>query len=131
MRGSAAKGAQERTDLSGAVLDVAGAAICVVDLKGHVIRWNPAAAALTGISADQILGRGVFQETLLFPDDIDKWKTEFDRISAGSSPRHFETRWRRRDGSAFFLTCSCSAIRDLPGKVRYIVCTVIDSVSHE
>jgi len=131
MRGSAAQDAQERTDLSGAVLDVVGSAICVINLEGHVVRWNQAAASLTGISVDQIVGHSVFQETLLFLDDIDKWKREFDRISAGSAPRHFEIRWKGHDGSPLFLICSCAAIRDSAGQAQRIVCTVIDRFSHE
>jgi PAS domain S-box-containing protein len=115
-------------DLSESALDVAGAAICVVDPDGRIVRWNRAAAALTGISSDQIQGN-IFQPVLLYPDDHDRWKCEFDRISAGSGPRRFETRWRIHDDSPLSLTASCSAIRDSGGNVRYIVCTVTDSLS--
>lgn len=124
--------AQETTDLSAAILDVAGAAMCVVDSKGTIVRWNRAAAALTGISAEQIRGH-VFEEALLFPGDIDKWKLEFDRISAGTDlpPRHFQIRWKIHDGSPISLTCCGSVVRDSAGEVRHIVCTVIDGLSRE
>lgn len=131
MWGSSAADAQAGTDLSGAVLDVAGAAICVIDLEGHVVLWNQAATALTGISADQIVDGRVFHETLLFPDDIDKWELEFHRISGGGAPRHFETRWKGHDGSPLSLICSCSAVRDSAGHAQYVVCTVIHRLSHE
>jgi signal transduction histidine kinase len=54
-----------------------------------------------------------------------------DRISAGSTPRQFEIHWRTHDDSPLSLTACCSAIRDSAGKVEYIVCTVIDSLSRE
>lgn len=117
-------------DLSGSALDLAGAAVGVVDLDGRIVRWNQAVAALTGLSAERIQGH-IFQPILLFPDDVDRWKWEFDRISAGSGPRHFETRWRIHDGSPLSLTASCSAIRDSAGNVQYIVCTVIENPCRE
>jgi PAS domain S-box-containing protein len=120
----------ERIDLSEAIIDAAASAICVLDPVGRIIRWNRAAAALTGLPADRILGNS-FEETLLFPADIDKWKLELGRISAVSVPRHLETRWRTHDGSACSVTCSSSVIRDSADEAGYVVCTVIDSLSRE
>lgn len=117
-------------DLSGSALDAAGAAICAVDPDGRIALWNQAVAALTGISADRIEGH-IFQPILLFPEDVDRWKGEFERISAGVDSRRFETRWRIHDGSALPLTVSCAAIRDSAGHARYIVCTVMESLSRD
>jgi PAS domain S-box-containing protein len=130
MHGSSAPVGQERTNLSEAVIDAAASAICVLDPAGRIVRWNRAAAALTGISTERIRGH-IFEETLLFPGDIDKWKLEFSRIKADSKPRHFEIRWRTRDGPALSLTCSCSVIRDSVDHAGYVVCTVIDSLSRD
>ena len=103
-------------DLPESAFDAAGAAVCVFDPEGRVVRWTLGAAALTGISSDEIEGH-IFEPIPLFPDDMDRWKSEFDRIGVGSGPRHFETRWRIHDGSA--------------DNARYIVCTVMDSLSRE
>jgi PAS domain S-box-containing protein len=119
-----------KTDLSEAIIDAVDSVILTIDLEGHVVSWNRAAAALTGISSDRIQGQN-FQQILLFPDEIDQWKGEFTRISAGSSPRHFETRWRMHDGSPLSVTASCSVIRDSVGHVQYVVCTVIEALSRE
>jgi PAS domain S-box-containing protein len=117
-------------DLSEAVIDKVDSVILAIDLEGYVVRWNQAAAALTGISSDRIWGQN-FRQILLFSDDIDEWEGEFNRISAGSRPRHFETRWKKHDGSALPLTASCTPIRDNAGNVQYFVCTVTDSASSE
>jgi PAS domain S-box-containing protein len=119
-----------RTDLSEAIVDAVGSAVLVIDSEGYAIRWNPAAAALTGISADRIQGQ-VFQQILLFPDDINRWNGEISRILAGFSPRHFETRWKSQDGSPLSLTAFCSAIRAPAGHVQYVVCNVIGNLSRE
>jgi PAS domain S-box-containing protein len=110
------------------MLDGVGAAVCVIDTKGHVSLWNQAATALTGISSTHIRGR-VFLDMLPIPSEIDGWKWEFDRILRGLAPRQFESRWRSHDGSFLSLTCFCSAIRIPPGDAPYIVCTVTDSLS--
>ena len=70
---------REKADLSGAILDGLGTPVCVVDGEGRVIRWNHAAAALTGISSERICGHG-FPETLLLPSDFDDWRRELERI---------------------------------------------------
>jgi PAS domain S-box-containing protein len=125
----------KETELSEAVIDAAWSPICVLDPAGRIVRWNRAAAALTGLPAHGILGKS-FEKTLLFPEDLGKWQVEFARILADSTPRHFEIRWRTRDGPALSLTCSCSVIRDLSDPrsaddAGYAVCTVIDSLSRE
>jgi PAS domain S-box-containing protein len=117
-------------DLLETVLAVVAEPICVVDAEGRVIGWNQAAAGLTGISSDQIRER-VFLEVLPAPADVKDWRREFDRISAGASPRHFESRWKSRDRSLLSLTCFCSVIRDSAGIVEYTVCTITDSISRE
>jgi PAS domain S-box-containing protein len=130
MDSSSAAVGQEKTDLSDAVIDAVAPAICVLDRAGRIVRWNRAATALTGIPAEQILGN-IFEETLLFPGDIKKWRQESSRISAASAPRHLEIRWKTNSGSAFSLTCSCSFIRNPGDEGGYVVCTVIDSLSRD
>jgi signal transduction histidine kinase len=68
---------------------------------------------------------------LLVSPDIDDWRRELDRISGGLPPRHFESRWKRHDGSLLSLTCSCSAIRGSAGDIQYTVCIVADSPFRE
>jgi PAS domain S-box-containing protein len=121
---------RQRTDLSEAVIDASSSAICVLDQAGHIVRWNRAAAALSGISAKGILGK-TFEETLLIPEDIDKWRLEFSRMTVDSAPRHFEIRWKTQDGPALSLIFSCSVTRDPANDTAYAVCTMVDSLSQK
>ncbi len=115
----------KNVNLSEAALEVAGAAVCVVDREGRVALWNHAAAVLTGVSSDQFDGN-TFEQMLLFPEDVAQWKREFDRISVRIRPPAIfrNTLEKSRWFPAFFpFTSSCSAIRDSAGNVRYFVCT--------
>jgi PAS domain S-box-containing protein len=118
------------TDLPEAILNAVGLAIFTLDLEGHVVHWNQAAAAMTGISVNGIRGHA-FHEAVLVPGEIEHWKRELDRISAGLASRYFESWWKSHDGSPLTVTCSCAAIHDTAGKIQYIVCTIIDSLSRE
>jgi PAS domain S-box-containing protein len=130
MRASPVPASSGGTDLSEAIIDTMDAAVCVVDSEGTIVCWNPAAAALTGISANQTVGRS-FYGSLLFPDDVEKWKFEFRRISAGIPSRKIAAYWRNGDDSRLSLKCSCSVIRASSGVVQYFVCTITDSPSGE
>lgn len=72
------------TQFDAAVLAAIGKAVVVVELDGRVARWNPAAEALYGWSADQAIGRQVVELT-----GVSTWDT--------MSP---EQRRRLRDGQA-------------------------------
>lgn len=130
MNGVSAPTGREKNDLSDAVIDAVASAICVMNREGRIVRWNRAAAALTGLPAARILGNS-FEDTLLFPGDIEKWRLEISRIPAALAPRHLEMRWKIHDGSAFFLTCSCAVVRNPADEAPYVVCTVIDSLSRD
>lgn len=119
---------KKQTDLSAAIIDAIGSAIVAIDRDCYVIRWNSSAAVLTGISADEIRGLS-FEDTVLHAEDRDRWKREFDRISAGEAPAVFECRWKTHNSSFVPLTCSLSLIRDSAQEVECVLCTATRSLS--
>ena len=58
LRGEAALEAHE--DLLAAVVEAAPVGLFALDAEGTVLLWNPAAAALTGLDPEQVLGRNGF-----------------------------------------------------------------------
>jgi PAS domain S-box-containing protein len=116
----------ERTDLSQAILNGVSAAVWVLDTQSRVVDWNDAVSHLTGISLRQ--GQ-IFHERVLFPDDVERWRREFNGLIAGTSPHVFEFRWKVADGSAPQVACSCAVVRDAEGNPLYVVGTVINSGS--
>lgn len=115
-------------DLAEAMIDAARSPIMAVDVTGRVMRWNRAAATLTGVSADAIRGR-MFSEIVVWPEDRDRWQLEFDRILSGKKPILFEIRWKKNQDGFTPLTCSCSAAHDREGGLRYVVCSAEENVS--
>ncbi|MGQ0742645.1 MAG: MASE1 domain-containing protein [Alphaproteobacteria bacterium] len=91
-------------------------AIFMLDPRGHIMSWNPAAARLKGHEAHEILGK-----------HMDVFHTEEDRRS-GLPRQALETAMRegkfeceglrvRKDGSTFWANVATSAIRDAKGKL--------------
>lgn len=119
-----------KTDLSETMIDASSSILFALDLQGHLLRWNRAAASLTGISEDELRGR-LFHETSLFVDNGRHWKREFDRICAARVPGFFESRWRVHDSSLVPVACSCMPVSDASGAVEYIVCTGTRSLSYD
>ena len=98
-----------------AIVDSSDDAIVGKDLNGIVTSWNPAAEAMFGFSADEMIGQSIRR---LVPDDR---QTEEDhvlsKIRRGERVEHYETIRRRKDGSMIPVSLTVSPIRNLDGRV--------------
>ena len=91
-------------------------AIFLLDTRGHVISWNPAAEKIKGWKAEEIIG---WHYSVLFPPEEvaqgDPWKELEDAAKNG---RHDgEERRMRKDGSLFDASITLSAMRNAEGKL--------------
>ncbi len=102
------------------ILDAIPSPIFVLDLEGHVLQWNRAIALLTGVSREEIVGRR-FANQLLFPENIEEWEREFQRILDSKLPVRARYRWRLGADRSLALTWSSSAIRDSGRVVSTII----------
>lgn len=57
----------ERSQLAERILDQAADAVIYADHSGTILRWNPAASALFGFSAEEALGRSL---DLIIPEHL-------------------------------------------------------------
>jgi PAS domain S-box-containing protein len=97
-----------------------GAGIVEVDRDGRMLRVNQHLCQFTGYTAEELLGRTVFQETV--PDDVDADVRQFNRQLAGEIDRYsIEKRIYRRDGSHFWAEVKSSSVRDAAGRFLYAV----------
>ncbi|WP_316215101.1 PAS domain S-box protein [Bradyrhizobium sp. SZCCHNR2035] len=58
---------EERSQLAERILDQTADAVIYADRTGTILRWNPAASALFGYSAEEALGRGL---DLIIPEHL-------------------------------------------------------------
>jgi PAS domain S-box-containing protein len=119
----------ESPTLADAIVDATGAALVVLDAGGKVVRWNGAAAAITGFPEQEMIGQSL-AKTVLSEEEALRWNEEVSRIQEGSPPLIREYRWKLRDGSARVFGCSNSIIcGGKTGGIAYVVCTVTNAAS--
>jgi two-component system sensor kinase FixL len=90
-------------------------AIYTKTLDGTITTWNPAAEAMFGYKADEIVGRPVL--ALFPPDRAGEEATILDRIRAGETIRHYETTRVHRNGEQIDVAVTVSPIRDSLGAI--------------
>ena len=97
-----------------------GAGVVEIDRDGRIFSVNRYSCELTGYSADEILGRCIFEET--HPVDVDHDRRQFRRQLAGEIDRYaIEKRLRKKSGEFFWAEVTSSCVRDVEGKFLYAV----------
>jgi len=98
-----------------AIVQSCNDAIYSVDRNGDIRAWNPAARALFGYDATEVLG---WRSTRLFPED--RWADQevvLRRVLGGEVLGHVETDVLRADGASVPALLTVSPIRDLQARV--------------
>jgi len=109
-----------RDERLAATYEHVGVGIVEVDRDGRMLRVNQQLCQLTGYTAEELLGRTVFQETL--PDDVDADVQQFNRQLTGEIDRYsIEKRIYRRHGGYFWAEVKSSSVRDAAGRFLYAV----------
>ena len=108
-----------------AVLDTAGALVCVFDPEGRFIRFNPACERLSGYTFEEIRGRP-FYDFLIPKDEIAAVRADLSRLRAGAPPQPNVNNWVTRDGALRLISWTDACFFDERGSLTYIVSTGID-----
>jgi PAS domain S-box-containing protein len=111
-------------DFIAAVLDTAGALVCVLDRQGRITRFNRACEAIMGYSPEEVLGRGFWH--LIPPDEVSGVREAWEALQAGDLPNTHENHWLAKDGSRRLIAWSNTAILGAEGEIEHIVATGID-----
>ena len=101
--------------LLAAIVEDSDDAIISKTLEGVVTSWNRAAERLFGYAAAEIQGRHIF--VLAAPGHEAEMPAILERIRRGERVDHFETAWRRKDGSLVDVSLTVSPIRDRSGAI--------------
>ncbi len=108
-----------------AVLNNAGPLIMVLDLDGHIVRFNRACEKLTGHSFQKAAGRPVW-ELLSNRGEIDFIRKMFPLTRETASGTSFENRWITGDGQERLISWTNSIMGNPKEKSVHVVCIGID-----
>jgi PAS domain S-box-containing protein len=98
-------------------------------LDGVVTSWNPAAEAMYGYSAEEMIAHSLTMA--IPPDRLDEFKVLTQSVGRGEQVRHFETLRKRKNGQIFHVALSISPIKDQNGKIEGISTVVRDITEHK
>jgi rsbT co-antagonist protein RsbR len=99
------------------VENIKDCAITILDPKGHVTTWSPAAERLKGYRADEIIGKHF--SAFYTQEDISGGKCERELEVAAREGRFEDEGWRvRKDGSRFWANVIITALRDRQNSLR-------------
>ncbi len=105
--------ARNASELIRSIIDVAPQAIVATDLDFNITLWNPAAEALFGWSADEVLGQ---QPPAMVPTDEEAaFRARFDAIRTSGTVKVDDITRIRKDGSRVSLIASGGLRRDANG----------------
>ena len=110
--------AQER--FLGAVLEVMGTIVSVLDAQGRIVRVNRAAQALSGRTPAELVGRP-FWEVLISPSEVATMRARFARLTAGDYPSVYENHWLTAAGAQRLIHWSNTCLTDTSGAVTHVI----------
>ncbi|MGO9955744.1 MAG: EAL domain-containing protein [Solirubrobacteraceae bacterium] len=96
-------------------------AVTSIDLQARVRHWNPGAERLYGYSADEAVGRSLYELTVFTQEPRD----EIERMLAGEPAYQYETRRRRKDGTVIDVLLTVSPWT-VDGRVVGVTAIAID-----
>jgi PAS domain S-box-containing protein len=115
---------RESEERSRAIIHQSAAGITGTDLTGRFIFANEKFCSMLGYKEGDLLGKTIFEIT--HPGDLDESKQLFHRIVRKGEPYQLEKRYRRKDGSALWVSVSASPLRDAEGKTQSAVSVILD-----
>jgi PAS domain S-box-containing protein len=102
-------------------------ATVVIDNDGNVLTWNPAAEAMFGWTADEVLGRPV---PIVPEEERESFEEMRARERAGASTRAHSARRVRKDGVLLDVQVSTSPLRDRDGVIIGAIGMLADVTEH-
>jgi len=97
----------------------------LVDTENKVLEVNDAFCQMVGRNRDEIVGKG--SEVFTHPEDLDISEEAHRRLTSGEVDQvSYTERYLHKDGRAFDVEVSKSALRDATGSALYFISSVRD-----
>lgn len=108
-----------------ALFSATGALLIVLDTEGRIIRFNPSAEYITGLTTTE--AEGCCPWDLFVPrDEEDMERRIFRRIAGGAPPTAHEGTIITREGERRVISWSTTSIATESGSVAYVIMSGID-----
>ena len=104
-----------RPRLLEAIIDSSGDAIISETVNGIITSWNVGAATIFGYTADEMIGKSMFD--LFPPDRKNEEEGILEQLRSGEKSRHFETVRLRKDGTKIDVSMTISSISEIDGTI--------------
>ena len=101
------------TELLEAMFAASPIGISVVDEKGQVIKWNPAAEDLLGWQCDEVLGKSL---PYVVDSDKEGFRQRLQGLQRGETDAEAEIRRHRKDGTPVDISLSTAPLHDAEGR---------------
>ena len=121
---------QDERNVVSAILDTVGALVVVLDQEGRIIRFNRASELTTGYSLEDVRGKHVW-DLFLPPEEVDRFKLIFQRMSADVLPQEYQSYWVTRHKSHRLIAWSSTMLPGSDGTPNLVIATGIDITERE
>ena len=108
-----------------ALFNAAGAVIIVLDHEGRIVRFNPAAESVTGLSASSVVGHCPW-DLFVARDERAAERRIFRRLAAGAPPSAHEGTIETRQGERRVISWSTTSIAGPDNNVAFVILSGID-----
>jgi PAS domain S-box-containing protein len=115
----------EERNVVSTILDTVGAMVVVLDLEGHIIRFNRACEQMTGYSFAEVEGKCIW-DLLPVSENAERLKASFQETRAKQHPYEYEGGWVSRDGRRRVIAWSTTFLPGAGDAASYIIASGID-----
>ncbi|MGC8633318.1 MAG: diguanylate cyclase [Candidatus Limnocylindrales bacterium] len=122
---AAAQQLHDQERFLGAVLELMGTIVSVLDAQGRIMRLNRAAQEVSGRTLAELVGRPVW-EVLVPPAEAAAVRARFARLAAGEAPGTSENHWVSASGEERLIRWSNTCLTDATGAVTHVIGAGID-----
>ncbi|MBN1153390.1 PAS domain S-box protein [candidate division KSB1 bacterium] len=107
-------------------MQTAGVLIIVSNVKGEIKRFNRACELLTGYTVNRVIGRTIAELPFLSEEAKKVHLKQCRDILNGPANSRFENCWIAPNGSCRYITWSSTYLKDLFGRIEWIIWSGID-----
>jgi PAS domain S-box-containing protein len=115
----------DRMGIAALAVEVADALVVALDARGRIVAFNPACERTTGFSADEVIGREIW-DVLIPEDDHRPVGGVFDQLVATMEPSTFENAWLTKSGDQRIIAWRNAARRDSKSGELVVIGTGVD-----